>query len=132
MATEITAQLKYFRQGPRKARLIADMIRGRNVDRAVNMLSVLNKKGARAVLKLLLSAMANAKHNHAVTGTNLRIKSITVDGGPVLKRWLPRAHGRATPIRERTSHIKLVLEEFVRKEKKVKKTETKKIKAEKK
>ena len=67
--------------------------------------------------KLLQSAIANAKHNFKLEPTQLRVKSITVDGGPVLKRWMPKAHGRATPVRERTSHIQLVLESF---EKKVK------------
>ena len=74
-------------------------------------------------MKLLNSAIANAKHNHSLDVENLRVQSITVDGGPVLKRWMPKAHGRATPIRERTSHINLVLVDI---KKEVKKEEEKK------
>ncbi|MFA6485966.1 MAG: 50S ribosomal protein L22 [Candidatus Magasanikbacteria bacterium] len=126
---EVTAKLRFLRIGPRKVRLVADLIRGRKALQAVNALTLLNKIAARPVLKLLQSALANAKHNFQLDAENLRIKSITVDGGPVLKRWMPKAHGRATPIRERTSHINLVLETFempVRKaDKKIKKVETK-------
>jgi len=133
MIKEITAKLSYLRIGPRKVRLVADLIRGRDVTRAVNALSLLNKKSAAPMLKLLNSAIANAKHNFQVEKENLRISKITVDGGPVLKRSMPRAHGRATPIRERTSHINLVLSEFARKEKFVKKEKKVKLaKAEKK
>lgn len=77
------------------------------------------------MLKLLNSAVANAKHNFQIDKENLRIAKITVDGGPVLKRWMPKAHGRATPIRERTSHINLTLVEVPAREKKVKKVEKK-------
>ena len=111
--------------GPKKMRLIADLIRGKRVERAQATLSLLNKKGAQPVLKLLNSAVANAKHNHNITSENLIVKSITVDGGPVLKRFMPKAHGRATPVRERTSHVKLALEQLetkVKKEKVTKKT----------
>ena len=119
----VTAKLRHYRLGPRKMRLLADVIRGRDVVRAEAMLSVLNKKGAPQLLKLLRSAVANAKNNFSLDTTLLRVKSITVDGGPVLKRWMPRAHGRATPIRQRTSHITLVLEPFE------KKINTKKLKS---
>ena len=96
-------------------RLVADVIRGRDVTRAISMLTVMNKKAARALLKLLRSAIANAKNNFSLDTDLLRVSSITVDGGPMLKRWLPRAHGRATPIRERTSHVTLTLSPFARK-----------------
>lgn len=109
MNREVRAQLNYLRIGPRKVRLVADLMRGRKVATAINTLSVLNKLAAKPLLKLLKSAIANAKNNFSLSENTLRIKTITVDGGPVLKRWMPRAHGRATPIRERTSHIKLVL-----------------------
>lgn len=105
----VTAQLRHLRMGPRKVRLVADLIRGRKVVRAIDMLSLLNKRAAKPVLKLLNSAVANAKHNYSMNVEGLRIASIMVDGGPMLKRWMPKAHGRATPVRERTSHIKLVL-----------------------
>ena len=118
MTEQVTAQLKFYRMGPRKLRLLADLIRGQRAERAVARLSVLKKTGAAPLLKLVNSALANAKHNHALESGSLFIKTITVDGGPVLKRWMPKAHGRATPVRERTSHIKLVLLPMVKKEKK--------------
>jgi len=121
---EVKAKLSYLRQGPRKVRLVTDTIRGRKVTTALNTLSLLNKRAALPILKLLRSAVANAKHNFSLVPENLRVAKITVDGGPVLKRWMPKAHGRATPVRERTSHIELVLVEtakIVKSEKKVKK-----------
>ena len=122
---EVTAKLKYFRQGPRKVRLVADMIRGRKAERAVEILSLTQKKAGRVLLKLLNSAIANAKHNDQLSKENLKISKITVDGGPVLKRWTPRAHGRATPIRERTSHVELTLAEVPPRAAKKVKVETK-------
>ena len=117
--TEVTAKLRFLRMSPRKVRLIVDMIRGKKVTRALDILSVMPKRAARPVLKLLNSAVANAKHNHSLAVENLKVAQIYVDGGPVLKRWMPKAHGRATPIRERTSHINLflgVMEPKVKKE----------------
>lgn len=119
---EVTAKLSYLRVGPRKVRLVADLIRGRHVQYAITTLSLLNKSASAPMLKLLRSAIANAKHNYKIDEANLRIARITVDGGPVLKRWMPKAHGRATPIRERTSHINLVLAEIPAKEKAEKKS----------
>lgn len=107
---------------PKKLRLIADLIRGRRVERAQSVLQLLNKKGAKPMLKLLNSAVANAKHNHNLESGSLIIKTVMVDGGPMLKRFMPKAHGRATPVRERTSHVQLVLEELAAK-KKVQKVE---------
>ncbi|KKR35134.1 MAG: 50S ribosomal protein L22 [Candidatus Magasanikbacteria bacterium GW2011_GWA2_40_10] len=106
---EVTAKLRFLRMGPRKVRLIVDMIRGKKVTRALDLLSVMPKRAARPVLKLLNSAVANAKHNYSLNVEDLKVAQVYVDGGPVLKRWMPKAHGRATPIRERTSHINLVL-----------------------
>lgn len=120
---EIVAKLRYYRQGPRKMRLVVDLIRGRKAVNALQILQVTNKIAARPILKLLKSALANAKHNYNLAEENLRVSRITVDGGPVLKRWMPKAHGRATPLRERTSHINLYLTEIVKKEK----SENKKI-----
>jgi len=110
MTNEVTAKVKFLRMSPRKVRLLADMVRGRKVTTALTTLSLMNKRAAEPVLKLIQSAMANAKHNHAMVPEDLRIKTITVDGGPVTKRWMPKAHGRATPVRQRTSHVNLVLE----------------------
>jgi large subunit ribosomal protein L22 len=123
MNQEVTAQLKYLRTSPRKLRLIVDLIRGKRVSRALENLAVLNKKQAHTMAKLVNSAIANATNNHSLKADDLVIKTITVDGGPVLKRFMPKAHGRATPVRERTSHVKLVLAAIPRK---VKATKTKK------
>lgn len=112
MTQAVTAQLRYYRMGPKKLRLIADLIRGKRVTRAQSVLGLLNKKGAKPMLKLLNSAVANAKHNHNLGLENLIVKTVMVDGGPMLKRFMPKAHGRATPVRERTSHVSLVLEEM--------------------
>lgn len=121
MTQTVTAKLRYYRMGPKKLRLIVDLIRGRRVTRAQSILGLLNKKGAKPLLKLLNSAVANAKHNHQLDLPNLIVKSIMVDGGPVLKRFMPKAHGRATPVRERTSHVSLVLEALEVKSEKTKK-----------
>lgn len=106
---EVTAQLNFLRMGPRKVRLVVDLIRGKKVSRALDVLALLNKKASRPIKKLLESAIANAKHNFSLDAEDLKVEKITVDGGPMLKRWMPKAHGRATPVRERTSHIKLIL-----------------------
>lgn len=127
---EVIAKLRFFRMGPRKMRLIADLIRGHKVSIVMDKLFVMDTKAAKAMLKLLQSAVANAKSAYALSADTLRVKSVTVDGGPALKRWMPRAHGRATPVRERTSHVNLILvseEPVEKKEKKVKKV-NKKIK----
>ncbi len=119
---EVKAKLSFLRMGPRKVRLVADLMRGRRVPMLIDRLSLMNKKAAGYLLKLLKSAVANAKNNFQLEMETLRVKSIMVDGGPVLERWMPKAHGRATPIRERTSHITLILigEEVAKKEKKSK------------
>lgn len=109
MTNAVTASLKYLRMSPKKLRLLCDLIRGKKVDRAITTLAMLNKVGARPLKKLLESAVANAMHNHKLESETLVVKSITVDGGPVLKRFMPKAHGRATPVRERTSHINVML-----------------------
>jgi large subunit ribosomal protein L22 len=106
---EITASLRFLRMSPRKVRLVIDLVRGLPVQEAETRLRFVKKAAARPVLKLLQSAMANAEHNFKLDATTLRVKSITADGGPVLKRSMPRAQGRATPLRLRMSHINLVL-----------------------
>lgn len=114
MSKEIIAKLRFLRMSPRKVRLIADMIRGKMAKKAIEVLSLLPKRAALPVLKLLNSAIANAKHNFSIESENLRVEKIIVDGGPVLKRSKPRARGRATPIRKRTSHITLSLKAIER------------------
>jgi len=106
---KITAQLKKLQIGPRKVRLVADLIRGRKVQDAKNILKVLNKASAKPMLKLLESAIANAKHNHEMEAETLRVQAITVNEGPVMRRFMPRAHGSASPILKRSCHIYLEL-----------------------
>lgn len=96
---------------PRKVRLVVDLIRGLDVDDAEVQLQHHAKRGATPILKLLRSAIANAQHNFNLNRGNLFISEIRVDEGPTLKRFRPRAFGRAGTIRKRTSHIMLALEE---------------------
>lgn len=96
---------------PRKTRLMATVIKGLSVNDAQAQLSINAKRASEPVLKLLQSAIANAVNNAKMDASKLFVKEIRVDGGPMLKRWLPRAQGRATPIQKKTSHITIVLEE---------------------
>ena len=106
------AFLKHYRQSPRKVRLVADLIRGMNVERARTILGFSDKKSAPALKKLLESALANAKENDKHTTTeNLVIKDIRVDEGLSFRRFRPRAFGRATPFRRETSQVSLQLGE---------------------
>ncbi len=108
---EVKASLNYARVGAQKARLVADVVRGKGVNEAVKTLTFLNKKSASVIKKLIESAVANAEYKKVMDIDNLYIKSIWVDQGPVLKRFRPRAQGRAFGIRKKTSHINVVLEE---------------------
>ncbi len=110
---EVKASLKHLRISPRKTRLVAGLIRGLGVEKAANQLRFLNKKAAKPTLKLLESAIANATNNYSLEKSNLIIKEIKVDEGRVLKRWLPRAHGRATVLRNKLSHITVILGEII-------------------
>lgn len=94
---------------PRKVRLVIDAIRGLSVDEAMTRLSFIPKAASEPVKKLLESAVANAEHNFKLKRTDLYVKAVSADGGPTLKRWQPRAFGRAAPIRKRTSHVQIVL-----------------------
>ena len=111
MRQQITAKLKYLRIAPRKLRLIADLIRGKNVLKARNELSFLIKRGAHPFLKLLESAVANAKNNFQLDEKDLYLAKVLVDEGPKLKRSRPRSRGQAFPIQKKTSHLLIVLEE---------------------
>lgn len=129
---EITARAKYIRMSPRKIRLVANLIVGMDTEKAKWQLTFNKKVASKTLLKILNSAIANAKENYGADENNLKIVSVTVDGGPALKRWMPRAHGRATPLRKETSHIKLVLTEIVasgktKKEKKADKSDIIKV-----
>jgi len=105
------AKLKHLRMSPRKVRLVAGLVRGLTVEEAEKQLRFSVKKAAEPILKLLNSAVANAKQNEDLTKENLYIARIVVEAGRPLKRWRPRAMGRATPILKRTSHIILSLEQ---------------------
>ncbi len=106
------ALLRHTRSTPQKARLVADLIRGRNVNDAMNVLTFTRKKAARTFQKLLKSAVANAEENHNVMDVDdLYVKSVRVDKGVTWKRQMPRARGMATTILKRSSHIFIELAE---------------------
>jgi ribosomal protein L22 len=105
----VRAQAKYVRTSARKARLVCDHIRGKSVLEARAILAHTPRAVARDWSKLLESAVANAENNHELIGDELRIASVTADEGPTLKRYRPRAMGRATRIRKRTSHLTILL-----------------------
>ncbi|MEK7087063.1 MAG: 50S ribosomal protein L22 [Patescibacteria group bacterium] len=106
---KIIAKLKYLRVAPRKTRLVADTIRGLSVSEAEANLMFLNKRASQAILKLLHSATANAKHNHQLDASRLYVKEIRVDGGPKTKRWNPRARGSVNLIEKKMSHVTITL-----------------------
>lgn len=108
---EVKASLINARVGAQKARLVIDLVRGKNVNEAIKTLTFLNKKSALLVKKLIESAIANAEYKKTMDVDSLFVKTITVDQGPVLKRFRPRAQGRAFGVRKKTSHINVVLEE---------------------
>jgi ribosomal protein L22 len=105
----VKAHAKYVRTSARKARLVADHVRGKSVTEARAILAHTPRAVAEDWEKLLNSAVANAEHNHELLGDDLRIVSITADEGPTLKRFRPRAMGRASRIRKRTSHLSIAL-----------------------
>jgi ribosomal protein L22 len=105
----VRAQAKYVRTSARKARLVCDHIRGKDVVEARAILAFTPRAAAKPWLKLLESAIANAEHNHELVGDDLRIAAVHADEGPTLKRYRPRAMGRATRIRKRTSHLTITL-----------------------
>jgi large subunit ribosomal protein L22 len=104
------ATLKYCRMAPRKLRVVADMIRGRPVEEAVNLLTFTRKAAAPVLRKLLLSAVANAENEGELNTDELVVATISVDQGPTLKRWKPRAQGRAFRIDKKTSHVSIALD----------------------
>jgi ribosomal protein L22 len=105
----VRAQAKYVRSSARKARLVCDHIRGKTVDEARAILAHTPRAVARDWSKLLESAVANAEHNHELVGEDLYVKAVHADEGPTIKRFRPRAMGRATRIRKRTSHLTILL-----------------------
>ena len=103
--------MKFTRLSPQKARLVADQIRGKSVDQALNILAFSNKKAAAVVKKLLESAIANAEHNDGADIDELKVTEIFVNQGPTLKRLRPRARGRADRILKPTSHLTVTVAE---------------------
>ena len=108
---EVKASLKYAKVGTQKARLVADLVRGMDVNEAIKTLTFNKKKTSDLVKKLIESAVANAEQKQVIDIDNLYVKTITVDKGPDAKRFQPRAQGRAFQIRKKQSHINVVLDE---------------------
>ncbi len=115
---KVTAKIKYLRISPRKVRLVADLVKGMDVEEAKIRLQLLIKRAAKPLLKLLNSAVAAAKHNFDLEEKNLYIYKIVTNQGPTLKRWRARARGVAAPIMKRSSHVILELAEKVISQKK--------------
>jgi ribosomal protein L22 len=109
VAIMVRASSRYVRVAPRKARLVADQVRGLQIDKARALLQFSPRSAAQDIQKLIDSAAANAENNHDLIADEMRVAEITVDEGPTLKRFRPRALGRATPIHKRTSHISVAL-----------------------
>jgi ribosomal protein L22 len=109
VAIVVRASSRYVRVAPRKARLIADQVRGLHIDQARALLQFSPRGAAHDIGKLIESAASNAENNHDLVADEMRVAEITVDEGPTLKRFRPRALGRATPIHKRTSHIAVAL-----------------------
>lgn len=107
---QVQAKLRHLRISPRKVRLVTEVIKGLDIESADQQLTFLNKASAPAIKKLLASAVANATNNNKLDKKTLKVKNIFVDEGFTLKRWKPRAMGRATMIRKRSSHVTLILE----------------------
>ncbi|WP_381415353.1 50S ribosomal protein L22 [Spiroplasma endosymbiont of Anurida maritima] len=112
---EVKAHLKTIRISARKVRLVLDMVRDKKAGEAVIMLDNINKRAALPVKKLVSSAIANAVNNNGLDADTLYIKEIFASEGPTLKRFRPRAHGRAYEILKRTSHITVTVSDEVRK-----------------
>ncbi len=108
---EVKAKLRNIRVGSQKARLVIDMVRGKDVNEAIRILTFLPQKPAVFVKKLIESAVANADQKKVIDVDNLYVKHISVDMGPSLRRFRPRAQGRATPVLKKSSHINLILDE---------------------
>jgi ribosomal protein L22 len=109
VAIVVRASSRYVRVAPRKARLVADQVRGLHIDQARALLQFSPRGAAHDIGKLIESAASNAENNHDLVADEMRVAEITVDEGPTLKRFRPRALGRATPIHKRTSHIAVAL-----------------------
>jgi large subunit ribosomal protein L22 len=109
---EVRAEAKYVRMSPRKARLVAEHIRGRSVPEARAVLAFTSREAAQVLQKVLQSAVSNAESNHGIAEERLYVKAAYADSGPVMKRWRARARGRVARIRKRTCHITVLLAEL--------------------
>lgn len=107
----VKASIKNLRISPRKVRIVANAIRGKNVQEALGALTFCRKSSALPLAKLVKSAVANAEVKGGIDVDNLFIKELLVDAGPTMKRWMPRARGMATPVLKRSSRISITLEE---------------------
>lgn len=109
---KVKAQNRFVRQSPYKVRRVLDLVRGLPVEEAEHVLRLTNRAAARPIAKTLASALANAEHNHALDADELLVAEAFADEGPTLRRFKPRARGRATRINKRTSHITIILSEL--------------------
>lgn len=109
---EIKVKNKFIKMSSKKLRLVANLIRGLETNNALNQLKFVNKRAAEPIAKLLKSAIASAEHDYEFDKNNLFVKEIRIDEGGMLKRWTPKAHGSATPLRKRISHITIVISEL--------------------
>lgn len=109
---KVKAHTRFIRQSPYKVRRVLDLVRGLPVEEADHLLRLTNRGAAAPIAKTLQSAVANAEHNHALDPEDLVIAEAFADEGPTLKRWRPRARGRATRINKRTSHITIVVSDM--------------------
>lgn len=109
---EVKASVKHLRMSAQKVRLVLDVVRGLPAQTALDQLKFINKAACKPVAKLLESAIANAENTYGLEKSNLMISEIRADEGVTLKRWMPRAHGRATSIRKRACHITISLKEI--------------------
>ena len=107
----VRARLRKLRMSPRKVRVVADQVRGKSVQKAVDLLTFCCRQASRPLLKLVKSAVANAEQKGGMDLDNLYIKELMVDQGPTMRRWMPRARGMATQILKRTSKVSVTLEE---------------------
>lgn len=108
--TRPTAHANYIRISPSKVRVVLDVVRGKSVNEALAILDATPKSASEIVYKLIQSATANAEHNQGLSRADLFVAEIFADGGPILKRVQPRAHGRAFRINKRTSHVTVILD----------------------
>jgi large subunit ribosomal protein L22 len=108
---QVSATLKYVRMSPRKVRLVVDLVRGKPVNEALALLRFTPKSAAKALDKVVRSAIANAENNYTLDAEDLYIARISADTGPTLKRFRPRAHGRVSPLLKRSTNITVVLDE---------------------